>query len=354
MVETSSIRIEKALKSRLSEVNFNDLPFGRIFSDHMLVAHYDQGEWKSAKIQPYGPLQLPPAMSSLHYGQLIFEGMKAYRDVNGEINLFRPDENWKRFNRSAKRLVMPEVPEDIFLGGMKQLIELDKNWISEKEGYSLYIRPFMFAADEVVKVRPSDSYMFIIFTCPVGVYYNEPIKVKIEEEYIRSAEGGVGFAKCAGNYAGALFPTLLAQEQGYHQLLWTDAKNHSHLEESGTMNIMFVIDGKLITPPAGDTILPGITRKSVLHIAKDMGIEIEERQVSVQEVINGLENGSLQEAFGCGTAVTIGHINIIGYRGKNYELPSLDKRTISNSINERLNNIKTGKETAPEGWLVKI
>lgn len=354
MVEASSIDIEKVQHTKLKEVDFENLAFGRVFSDHMLVADYRNGKWEAVKIEPYSPMSIPPAMASLQYGQLIFEGLKAYRDVNGQINLFRADENWKRFNRSAQRLVMPEVPEEIFMGGIKQLIDLDREWVSDKQGYSLYLRPFMFSTDEVVKVRPSDTYRFIVFTSPVGVYYSDPIKAKIEKHYIRSAPGGVGFAKCAGNYAQALYPTKMAQEEGYHQILWTDAKTHEYFEESGTMNIMFVLNGKIVTPPTSDTILPGITRKSLIHLARELGYEVEERPVKVKEIVDALENGQLEEAFGCGTAVTVGHVSLIGYEGKDYELPPIENRKIAKHLAQKLDDIKLGKKPAPEGWIQKI
>jgi len=277
------IQIHPISKSRINEVDFNNLAFGRSFADHMLVAEYADGAWQSMTIQPYGPLSYQPAMMSIHYGQSIFEGMKGYRSSKGDVLVFRPQENFKRFNNSAVRMCMPEVPEDIFLGGLKKLLEIDNAWVPEKEGCSLYIRPFMFATDEYVGVSPSTSYKFIIFNCPVGSYYSKPLKVRVETEYIRAAKGGVGFAKNAGNYGGSLFPTQKAMQAGYDQIIWTDAATHQYVEEAGTMNLMFIINGALVTAPTGDTILDGVTRKSVIQIAKDWGVEVQERLLSVKE-----------------------------------------------------------------------
>ena len=239
------IQIQPIGKSRIDEVDFNNLAFGRSFADHMLVAEYADGAWQSMKIQPYGPLSYQPAMMSIHYGQSIFEGMKGYRSAKGDVLVFRPEENFKRFNKSAVRMCMPEIPEEIFLGGLKKLLEIDNAWVPNKEGCSLYIRPFMFATDEYVGVSPSTTYKFIIFNCPVGSYYSKPLKVRVETEYIRAAKGGVGFAKNAGNYGSSLFATQKAMQAGYDQIIWTDAATHQYVEEAGT-NEFDVYGGRFI------------------------------------------------------------------------------------------------------------
>jgi branched-chain amino acid aminotransferase len=339
--------------SRINEIDFDNLSFGRSFADHMLIAEYANGAWQSVSIQPYGPLSYQPAMMSLHYGQSIFEGMKAYRSQNDEILVFRPEENLKRFNKSALRMCMPEVPEEIFLGGLKQLLELDKQWVPDKEGCSLYIRPFMFATDEYVGVTPSNTYKFIIFNCPVGSYYSKPLKVRVETQYIRAAKGGVGFAKNAGNYGGSLYPTQLANKEGYDQIIWTDAATHQYVEEAGTMNLMFIIDGVLVTAPTGDTILDGVTRKSVLQIAKDWGMKVEERQLSIKELVDGILNGSVTEAFGAGTAAVIAPIQTIGFEGKDYELAPRTDSDFSAKVFKEINQIRLGEIPDTRNWIWK-
>lgn len=348
------VTIQKTPKSRLSEVDFDNLAFGRSFADHMLVAEYADGEWKSVQIQPYGPLSYQPAMMSIHYGQAIFEGMKAYRSKQGEVLVFRPEENMKRFNKSAVRMCMPEVPEEIFLGGLKKLIELDNAWVPEKEGCSLYIRPFMFATDEYVGVSPSTTYKFIIFNCPVGSYYSKPLRVRVETEFIRAAKGGVGFAKNAGNYGGSLYPTVQANKAGYDQIIWTDAATHQYVEEAGTMNLMFIINGALVTAPTGDTILDGVTRKSVIQIAKDWGVEVQERLLSVKELVEGISSGAVTEAFGAGTAAVIAPIQTIGFEGKDYELPARTAGDFSAKVFMEISQIRLGEIADTRGWIYKI
>jgi branched-chain amino acid aminotransferase len=348
------IQIQPIGKSRIDEVDFNNLAFGRSFADHMLIAEYANGAWQSMTIQPYGPLSYQPAMMSIHYGQSIFEGMKGYRSSKGDVLVFRPQENLKRFNKSAVRMCMPEVPEEIFLGGLKKLLEIDQAWVPDKEGCSLYIRPFMFATDEYVGVSPSTTYKFIIFNCPVGSYYSKPLKVRVETEYIRAAKGGVGFAKNAGNYGGSLFPTQKAMQAGYDQIIWTDAATHQYVEEAGTMNLMFMVGGSLVTAPTGDTILDGVTRKSVIQIAKDWGIDVQERQLSVKELVNGILDGSVTEAFGAGTAAVIAPIQIIGFDGKDYQLPDKKESDFSSKVFTEINQIRLGEIEDTRGWVWKV
>jgi branched-chain amino acid aminotransferase len=354
IVETKKINIQKTVESRITSIDFNNLRFGREFSDHMLVMDYADGEWQTPTIKPFENLSISPAMSALHYGQSIFEGMKAYKSDAGEVLLFRPEENMKRMNRSAVRMCMPEIPIDLFKEGLTELMRLDSAWVPPSEDASLYIRPFMFATDEYIGVKPSDTYRFMIFTCPVHGYYTEPLRVKIETEYTRAADGGVGYAKAAGNYAASLYPAKLGQEQGYHQLVWTDGVEHKYIEESGTMNIMFVIGDKLITPSTSQTILSGITRDSVITLAKDWGMTVEERRISVDEIIMAAGDGSLKEAFGAGTAATIAQIAVIGHNGTDFELPEVKTREFSNKVYDHLSELKRGNAEDKFNWVYRL
>jgi branched-chain amino acid aminotransferase len=355
MRTTLEIPVHKITQSKLPATDFENLVFGKSISDHMFIADYKNGEWSDLRIEPYHPLMMEPANATLHYGQSIFEGMKAYKNEAGEVLLFRADANQKRLNESAKRMCIPELPEEIFMEGLKTLLNLDRDWIPNKPGYSLYIRPFIFATDDYLGVRPSETYKFMIFTCPVGNYYAKPVSVKVEEKYTRATEGGTGFAKAAGNYGGSLYPALLAQKQGYDQLLWTDAKTHENIEESGTMNVMFMINDTLITAPTHTgTILKGITRDSVLHLAKEMGYVVEERFLKVAELEAALTNGTLQEAFGTGTAATIAHIAKIHVSGKDYVLPGKPEYAFSHQVLKKLDDLKYGRETDKRGWISKV
>lgn len=352
---TISIKAEKVKESRINQVDWENLPFGKVFSDHMLVMEYRDGKWEQPEIMPFGPLSLHPATSAIHYGQSIFEGMKANKTENNEVLIFRPELNAKRFAESCERMCMPVIPEDVFVELVRRVVEFDKDWIPNRPGYSLYIRPFMFATDDFIGIKPSDTYKFIIFTCPVGHYYSEPVNVKIEEFYTRASIGGVGRAKTAGNYAASLYPAKLGKEQGYHQLIWTDGIEHKYIEESGTMNVVFLIDGKLITPSEDtDTILRGVTKRSVVEIAQKWGIPVEERKVTVEEVVTALREGRVQDAFGAGTAATIAPIAKIGFRDEIFNLPAIETRTISNKINQYLNDLKTGKIEDEMNWCLKV
>ncbi|GEO02720.1 branched-chain-amino-acid aminotransferase [Adhaeribacter aerolatus] len=354
MLSTQTIHIEKTNNSRLPEVDFSNLEFGQTFSDHMFVSDFVNGEWQAPEIVPFQNFSLSPANPALHYGQAIFEGLKAYKNEDGEISIFRPQANLRRMNVSADRLCMPAFPEDVFMEGLKELLRLDADWIPTTTGSSLYIRPFMFATGEFLGVKPSDTYRFAIITCPVNAYYSMPLRVKVEETFARSVEGGFGFAKAAGNYAGSLYPAKKAAEEGYHQLLWTDGKTHEYFEESGTMNLMFIINDRLITPALSTSILAGVTRDTIIQIAKDHGLPVEERKVSVAEVMEAAQNGTLQEAFGCGTAAVISHIQTIGFRGTDFELPPIDLRKYSPRLAQELNDIRVGKKADTHGWVVKV
>ena len=354
-VSTLSFSIQKSLESKINQVDWDNLPFGKVFSDHMFLMEYRDGAWQEGAIMPFAPIPMHPAMSALHYGQSIFEGLKAYRCTNGDVSIFRPDMNAKRFAESAKRMCMPEVPEDIFVEAVRKLVEIDADWVTGINGCSLYIRPFLFATDELVGIKPSDTYKFMIITSPVGSYYSEPVRVKIEEHYTRAAEGGVGRAKAAGNYGSSLYPAKQCQLQGFHQLVWTDAKEHKFIEESGTMNIVFQIGGKLITPTEdSDTILRGITKRSVIDLVQSWGVEVEERKVSVEEIVTAAKNGTLEDAFGVGTAATIAQIVIIGFRDERLELTALETRTISNKIKQHMDAIKLGDMEDTFGWNLKV
>ena len=350
MIDIADMKITKTSNSRISELDYDNVPFGKIYSDHMFMADYENGEWKNLEIIPYQNLSLSPATSAIHYGQSIFEGMKAHKLKDGSVNIFRAKENAIRFNISARRMCMPEIPEELFLEALDILIKLDHKWVPPTKGTSLYIRPFMFATDAFIGVKPSETYKFMIFTCPVGAYYSEPVRVKIEEEYVRSADGGIGFAKASGNYAASLYPAKLGQDEGYHQLIWTDAKEHKYIEESGTMNVIFQIGDKLITPKSSSTILAGITRRSIVDLAQSKGITVEERKIEVQEVIDAMENGTLKDAFGAGTAATIAHIGTINFRGKDYQLPEVSSREISNMLAKELISIKKGESEDTFNW----
>lgn len=347
--EQFTIEVEQTPHSRLAQVDFNDLKFGQLMSDHMLVADYDNGRWEDVKIVPYGDLSISPSISALHYGQAIFEGIKAYKLADGNVSIFRPDKNWERFNRSAARLCMPEVPQEIFLNGLKQLLHVDKDWVPGLDGTSLYIRPFMFATEAALGVHPSKSYKFIIITCPVGAYYSKPISLKVETQYVRAAEGGVGFSKNAGNYALSLYPTQLANDEGYDQVMWTDAKEHRFIEEAGTANLIFRIGDSIITPH-GDTILHGVTRRTILELATHWGLKVEQRLVSVQELIDGIESGQVSEAFAAGTAATVTHIDRIGFQGKDYQLPPVEGREFSNKVLAYLGDLRYGRIDDPFNW----
>ncbi len=342
MTATLDFKITKTQASRLSQVDFDNLPFGTIFSDHMFTADYQQGKWQNPQIIPFGDLSLSPATSALHYGQAFFEGMKGFRQVNGKVAVFRPWKNHARFNKSANRMCMPTIPEELFLESLKELINLDRDWVPHNDNQSLYIRPVMFATEPHLGVHPSESYKYILMTCPIGAYFNKNLKVKIETRYARSCEGGVGFAKNAGNYAASLYPTTIAQQEGFDQLIWTDAKEHAYIEETGASNVMFLINNVLITPNTKETILDGVTRDSVLQLARSWGIEVQERPIPVKEIIDSLQTGKLQEAYGVGTAAIIAPISEIGYKENLYQLADPATWTLSKKITQTLNDMRKG------------
>lgn len=347
------MKIELTQQSRRSSIDFSNLPFGKHMSDHMLVCHFKDGQWLEPEIRPYGQLEFSYGLHALHYGQSAFEGMKAYRKDDGGISMFRPLDNFARLNKSAERLMMPQVPEDIFMGGLKKLLEIDADWVPNAEDHSLYIRPFLFASSEFIAARQSDNYTFCIITCPVGPYYSGSVKVKIEQEYTRATGGGIGYTKAAGNYGGSFYPTAKAIKEGYNQVIWTDHKEHKYIEESGTMNLMLLIDGTFLTPPLTDRILAGVTRRSIIQLVKDQGWSIEERAITVDEIVSAAREGRLEEAFGMGTAAVVSQIDTIGYNGENFSIPVLaDGKAME--IKRLLNDIRLGRSEDSYGWMLDL
>jgi branched-chain amino acid aminotransferase len=349
-VLTEPIHVERVAKSRLPGIDFNNLGFGAHISDHMLMVDYKDGQWQEPKIVPFGNLELSPAMLALHYGQTVFEGMKAFKNDQGTITIFRPERHHKRLLKSLDRMCMPAISEELFLQSLSALIEVDAGWVPTTEGASLYLRPFVFASEAKLGVKVAEEYKFIILTSPVGPYFSKPIRVKVEEEFVRAAEGGTGFAKCAGNYGGAFYPTMLAQKQGFDQVLWTDAKDHKYIDESGAMNVMFVLNGKLVTPKLSTSLLDGVTRDSILTLASAMGIEKEERRVSVAEIEEAFKNKTITEAFGVGTAAVVSQIATIHIHGTDYNLPAVDSNSFQLRVKKKLNDIRKGIEPDTHHW----
>ncbi|WP_103327505.1 branched-chain amino acid aminotransferase [Bacteroidetes bacterium endosymbiont of Geopemphigus sp.] len=343
--------IKKSLHSRISDVDLKNLSFGSELSDHMFYCAYRQGCWQRPKIKPLEPLTLSPAASVFHYGQAVFEGMKAYKDENGDVFLFRPQENIRRLNRSAERLNMPSFSEEIFLEGLSKLVDLDRHWVPQGYGQALYIRPFMIANEAKILASSSREFLLMIICTPVNTYYSQSLRIKIEQEYSRATQGGVGFTKAAGNYAAAFYPTRLANEQSYDQVLWTNSPTHDRIEESGTMNAFFRIGNQLITPVISDKILGGITRKSLIELASHDGIEVQERELTVAELVENLKKGMVKEAFGTGTAVVVCPYKIIGYQGKDFSLPQIsDDKSFGLRLKSRLMEIQYNRSEDFFGW----
>jgi len=354
MVAAMDILVRKAEQSKLQDLNFENLVFGRYFSDHMLEADYENGEWKNVEIKPYQPLLLSPSVVALHYGQAIFEGIKAFRDAEGNAYIFRPVDNFKRFNISAERMQMPVVPEEIFIDGMRQLVTLDKNWIPAGKDHSLYIRPLMFASDEAIGVRPSDNYKFLIMLSPTGPYYTAPMRIYVEEKYVRAVQGGVGFAKTAGNYAAAMLASAEAKEKGYDQVLWTDAFEHKYVQEIGTMNVFFIIGDTAITPDLEQgTILNGVTRQCAITLLEEMGFKVEERPLSIDEIIDAYKAGLLQEVFGTGTAATISIIKELRYKDFVMHFDVENWKTAP-TLKKWLMDIREGRREDKYGWMYRL
>ncbi|GAA4231468.1 branched-chain amino acid aminotransferase [Postechiella marina] len=349
----NDIEIIKAETSKIKDIDFDNLKFGSVFSDHMLECDFKDGKWQKPKIVPYHPITLDPSAKIFHYGQSVFEGMKAYKDTNNDVFLFRPTDNIKRLNISAKRMAIPELPENYFMDGLKALLKVDEAWIPTNEGSSLYIRPFIFASGNGFHASPANEYKFIICTAPSGSYFSGKVKVLIEETYSRSANGGVGFAKAGGNYAGQFYPTQLAIDKGYQQVIWTDDNTHEYIEEAGAMNIFVRINDTLITGPTSDRILDGITRKSIIAIAESKGIPVEVRKITVKEVVDAAKNGELKEMFGAGTAAVISPIAGFGYKNEDFDLPEL-KETYASLLKKQITDIQTNKSEDSFGWRYKL
>ncbi len=340
--------------SRLKDISLENIPFGKYFTDHMLVADYENGKWQTAEIMPYQPLTLDPSLAVFHYGQAIFEGIKAYRSKDGSIKIFRPHDNFQRFNASAVRMQMPEVPEHIFMNGLRELINIDRDWVPSNENHSLYIRPFMISSDAAIGVRPSEKYKFLIILSPTGPYYATPMRIYAEEKYVRAVPGGIGFAKAAGNYGAVLYPSAEAHKKGYDQVLWMDAYEHKYVQECGTMNAFFIIGDKVITPGLEEgTILAGVTRDSVITVLKEMGFVVEERPLSIDEIITAHKAGQLKEIFGTGTAATIALIKELKY--KDYEMIfDLAQWKIAPAVRKKIDAIRYGSQPDTHNWLLPV
>ncbi len=350
MTPLIDISIEQTPSSRLASIDFNNLEFGKYTADHMLIAEYDNGDWKQPRIVPFGEISLSPTSLVLHYSQTVFEGMKAFKMEDGKVSVFRVEKHYKRFLRSLERMCMPSIPQEYFVEGIKALVKTDQAWIPNIEGGALYLRPFMIATEQRLGVKVSDKYLFMIVSSPVGPYYPKPLNMKIETEYVRAAEGGTGYAKCGGNYGASFLPTQLARQQGFDQVLWTDAKEHKYLDEAGTMNVMFVIDGVLTTPPLSSSILDGVTRDSILTLAPEMGMQAEERRITVEELETALSEGRVTEAFGAGTAAVVAPIQSISIRGNAYQLPDWTDDSFMVKVKNKLSDIRHGEEADTKGW----
>ena len=347
------ISIEKVKNSRIQDFDRQNIGFGKIFTDHMFLSDWDGTQWTNPRIVPYGPLSLSPATSAIHYGQSIFEGMKAFASSKNDrdLILFRPEENWKRLNRSAVRMAMPEVPQELFMQGLHTLLDIDREWVPRTEGGALYIRPFMFATDDFIGVKPSLKYTFSIFCSPVDSYYSKPLRVKVEEEFSRAAPGGVGFTKCAGNYAASMYPTALAQKEGFDQVLWTDPLTHTLAEETGTTNFFAVFGNTVVTPELNNTLLAGTTRESVILALRHLGYTVEERPLPIQELKDALAAGTLTELFITGTAATLVNLDGFGHHGNYYSVITQGNQNLSKQVKQYLDDLKVQKIEDVHGWV---
>ncbi len=348
-----ALQIEKIAESRISEIDFNSLTFGQVFTDHMFECDFENGEWQTPKIRPYQSLSFDPSAKVFHYGQAVFEGMKAYKDDNDDVWLFRPDQNQQRINKSAERLDMPAFPKEYFMEGLNTLVKMDSEWVQKGDGNALYIRPFVIATENCVSASSSNKYKFMIICSPVQGYFVGEVKVVFADTFSRAANGGVGFAKAAGNYAASFYPTKLAADEGYQQVVWTDASNHEFLEEAGTMNVFFRVNDTLITAPTSDRILDGVTRKSIIDLAQSIGINVEVRNVRVQEIVEAARSGELKEMFGAGTAVVISPISAFSNKGESFELPKIEN-SYASIIKKRITDIQRNLSEDKFGWRQKV
>jgi branched-chain amino acid aminotransferase len=344
-----TIVIQESSESKASQVDINNAPMGIHFTDHMFVCDFFDGQWQNARIEPLAPIPTHPSAMALHYGQAIFEGLKATMGKDATPVLFRPEENARRLNESARRMGMPDFPEELFVEALKQFVWLERAWVPTAEGSALYLRPFMYADEAFTGMRAATHYKFILFATPAGPYFSKRIRLFAETQYIRAAAGGTGEAKAAGNYAAAIKPTELAKKNGYDQVLWLDAKNFENILEVGTMNIFFKIGGKFITPMLDGTVLAGVTRSTVIHLLKHWNFEVEERTVSIREIIDAQINGTLEEGFGTGTAVGIALIDEITWNENTIKFPN--ENPIGKRINDFLNALKTEQTEDIFGWI---
>jgi branched-chain amino acid aminotransferase len=349
MTAAPALDIQKTTHSRMAETDFNNLEFGKYIADHMVLSDWKSGSWSHPVIVPFGELRMTPAILALHYGQAIFEGMKAFRRTDGSISIFRPHKHHERMNKSLDRMCMPSISYDMFIQTLHVLIDLDRDWVPGGEG-ALYLRPLVFASESRLGVKVADQYKYVVLTSPVGPYYSKPFRLKVEDHYTRTAEGGPGFAKCAGNYGGAFYPTQVARQEGFDQVLWTDHKEHKYIDEVGMMNVMFVLNGKLVTPKLSSAILDGITRDSILTLAREAGIVVEERRVSVDELAEGFKNKTLTEAFGAGTAAVVAPIAVINIHGTDYALPPVSPDSIQLRMKATLAGIRSGAVADKYNW----
>jgi branched-chain amino acid aminotransferase len=349
-----SVGMQRVVRSRLPDVDLTRVQFGSVFGDHMLIAEFRDGRWEKPVVRPYGPIPLPPSISALQYGISVFEGLKAHRAPAGEVLLFRPGENARRINRSAARLAMPEVPEQLFLSGIHALVNLDRDWVPPAGAGALYIRPCFFSVDQSIRPRPAEQYLFVIFTLPFSSYYASPLNVLATDRYTRAFPGGTGDVKPAGNYAPALLADREAHDQGFDSVLWLDGREHRYVEECGVMNVFFVVDTEVITPELGGTILAGITRDSVLALLRETNLTVSERRISMAEIVRYHAEGRLTESFGTGTAATVTSIQRIRYREHDLSLPPVTPEMVGPSIRERLVAIMSGQIPDSHGWVERV
>ena len=347
----SPMRMNAVTGSRIHEVDLANVPFSSIFSDHMFTAEFHDGHWKEGEIEPYGPISISPSASGLHYGVSVFEGMKAHKSPDGRPLLFRPGENARRLQRSAARLAMPAVPESLFLDGLRELVRLDHAWIPDADKGAMYIRPILFSVDPSIRVKPAESYRFLIFTFPFAAYFSAPVDVQVSDRYVRAFREGTGDTKPAGNYAAALLADQEAREAGFHAVMWLDAQERRYVEECGVMNVFFVFRDHVVTPPLTGTILPGITRDSVITLLDEMGVRVKEERISIDDVFKNCGRGGLLECFGTGTAATVSHVRRIRHKDQTLELPPVEQRKVGPAVRERLVAIMTGKVPDPYGWV---
>jgi branched-chain amino acid aminotransferase len=354
--ETASFTfpVERVTKSRVQEVELTNVPFSSVFSDHMFSAEFQDGHWSDGRIQPYGPIPLAPSISGLHYGISVFEGMKAHQAADGQPLLFRPRENARRFQRSAERLAMSPVPEALFLDGLRELVRLDRAWIPPADLGALYIRPILFSVEPSIRVKPADRCQFIIFTFPFGAYFSSPVDLLVSERYVRAFPGGTGDTKPAGNYAASLLADQEARNAGFTSVMWLDGIEHRYVEECGVMNIFFVLGSEVVTPPLGGTILPGITRDSVITLLRDMGHQVKEERIAIDDLFRYHDKGDLLECFGTGTAATVSHVGRVRHKDRTIELPAVQDRKLGPAVREKLLALMTGREPDPYGWVERI